>query len=69
MQAGEQKENSQENKQKAQQKQKQVEEYKEKRLIIQTTSEEVAKLNSYHLWNQINNKFFSLYSLTCFCFY
>ena len=44
--------------QKSQQKQKQVKEYKEKRLVIQTTQEEVANLNSYHLRNQINDKFF-----------
>ena len=44
--------------QKALQKQKQIEEYKEKRLVIQTTQEEVAKLNSYHLRNQINDRFF-----------
>src|SRR5204862_254568 len=42
------------------QKQKQVEEYKEKRLVIQTTPEEVAKLNSYHLRNQINDRFFKM---------
>ena len=50
--------------QKAQEKQRQVEEYKEKRLVIQTTQEEVAKLNSYHLQNQINDKFFQKEGIT-----
>jgi hypothetical protein len=50
--------------QKSQQKQKQVEEYKEKRLVIQTTQEEVVKLNSYHLRNQINDKFFQKEGIT-----
>ena len=50
--------------QKAQQKQKQVEEYKEKRLVIQTTQEEVAKLNSYHLRNLINDRFFKKENIT-----
>jgi hypothetical protein len=50
--------------QKSQQKQKQVEEYKKKRLVIQTTQEEVAKLNSYHLRNQINDKFFQKEGMT-----
>ena len=44
--------------QKALQKQKQVEEYKEKKLIIQTTQKEIVKLNNYHLRNQINDRFF-----------
>jgi len=50
--------------QKALQKQKQVEEYKEKRLVIQTTQEEVAKLNSYHLRNLINDRFFQKENIT-----
>ena len=50
--------------QKSQQRQKQVIEYKEKRLVIQTTQEEVAKLNSYHLQNQINDRFFQKEDLT-----
>jgi hypothetical protein len=43
---------------KIQQKQKQVQAYREKRLVIQVTSEEIAKLNSYNLRNQINDRFF-----------
>ncbi len=58
LQTGTQEKNSQNIKSKTQQKQKEVKEYKEKRLVIQTTQEEVAKLNSYHLRNQINDKFF-----------
>jgi len=50
--------------QKSQQRQKQIIEYKEKRLVIQTTQEEVAKLNSYHLRNQINDRFFQKEDLT-----
>jgi hypothetical protein len=50
--------------QKAQQKQKQAEEYKEKRLVIQTTQEEIANLNSYHLQNQINDMFFKKENIT-----
>jgi hypothetical protein len=38
--------------------------YKEKRLVIQTTQEEVAKLNSYHLRNQINDRFFQKENIT-----
>ena len=58
LQTGIQEKNSQNIKFKTQQKQKEVKKYKEKRLIIQITQEEVAKLNSYHLQNQINDKFF-----------
>jgi len=58
LQTGIQEKNNQNIKSKTQQKQKEVKEYKEKRLVIQTTQEEVAKLNSYHLRNQINDKFF-----------
>ena len=61
LQAGTEKEKSQNISAKAakiQQKQKQIAEYRQKRLVIQVTSEEIAKLNSYNLRNQINDRFF-----------